>query len=133
MNLRSGKTIHGSGSRVPTPGSAGRSYDCAMYRTLWTLIFAFLFQLMAGSVWAVVDSRSADGLDANPAIHCHEQMAHDNAAEQTNAQVSSHHCCAIGIGIGVQVQIPALPQAHPTSPRMLWISWRAWPDLPPPI
>jgi hypothetical protein len=104
-----------------------------MRRTLWTLIFAFLFQLVAASVWAVVDSRSANGLDATPAIHCHEQMALDDAAAQTSAQVSSHHCCAVGVSVGMQVQIPALPQAHPTSPQMSWISWRAWPDLPPPI
>jgi hypothetical protein len=104
-----------------------------MNRTLWTLILAFMFQLMAGSVWAVVDSRSTDGLDVNPAMHCHEKIAHDDAVAQTNAQVSSHHCCAVGISVEVQVQISALPQAHPTSPLMSWISWRAWPDLPPPI
>jgi hypothetical protein len=104
-----------------------------MKRTIWSLIFAFLFQLMAGSVWAVVDSRSADGLDANTAIHCHEPMEHDDAAEQTNAQVSSHNCCAVGIGAGMQVQISLLPQAHPTIPRISWISWRKWPDMPPPI
>ncbi len=104
-----------------------------MNRTLWTLIFAFLFQLTAGSVWAVVDSRSADGPDTHPAIHCHEQMEHDDAAGQTNAQVSAHHCCAVDTSAGVEVQIPVLAHAHPTSPRMSWISWRAWPDLPPPI
>jgi hypothetical protein len=104
-----------------------------MNRTLWTLILAFMFQLMAGSVWAAVDSRPVEGRDASSAIHCHEPIAHDDVGEKTNLQVSSHHCCAVGISVEVQVQISALPQAHPTSPLMSWISWRAWPDLPPPI
>ena len=104
-----------------------------MNRTLWPLIFAFLLQLSAGSVWAVFDSRSADGPDTHSAIHCHEQVAHDDAAAQTDVQVSSHNCCAADIGVGVQLQISVLPQAHPTSSRMSWISWRAWPDQPPPI
>jgi hypothetical protein len=104
-----------------------------MNRTLWTLILAFMFQLMAGSVWAVVDSRPAEGLDASSAIHCHEPITHDDVGGKTSTQVSSHHCCAVGISVGVQVQIPTLPQVHPTSPQMSWVSWRALPDLPPPI
>lgn len=109
------------------------SYDDRMHRTLWTLILVMLLQLTAGSSWAVVDSRAADGRDASPAHHCHEQMVHDDAAGQTNAKVSSHHCCAVGIGVEVQVLIPTLPQAQPISPRVSWASWRTWPDLPPPI
>lgn len=109
------------------------SYDDPMQRTLWTLILALLLQLMAGSSWALVDARVADGRDASPAHHCHEQMAHDDAAGQGSAQVSNHHCCAMGIGVGVQVLIPVLPQAQPIGPLVSWVSWRTWPDLPPPI
>lgn len=53
-----------------------------MNRTLWTLILAFLLQLMAGSVWAVIDLRSADAGSGSPALHCHDQMVHDDSAGQ---------------------------------------------------
>jgi hypothetical protein len=48
-------------------------------------------------------------------------------------QVGTHHCCAVGVGVAVQVQLPALPQAQPISPLVSWSSWRMRPDLPPPI
>ena len=109
-------------------------YDEAMHRTLWTLILALLLQLMAGSSWAVRDERPNDEHHTSTAHHCHEPVANDDLAGQTsNAQVSTHHCCAVGVGVAVQVQMPVLPQAQPISPLVSWSSWRMRPDLPPPI
>lgn len=104
-----------------------------MNRTLWTLIFAMVLQLIAGGAWAWVDSHSENGRDASPALHCSEQMVHDDAPEQSGVQVCTYHCCAVGIGARLQVQIPALPQAQPISLPIWWASWRTRPDLPPPI
>jgi hypothetical protein len=105
-----------------------------MHRTIWTLILALLLQLLAGSSWASSDSRSSDEHLASTALHCHEPVMHDEAASQTGSvQVSAHHCCAVGVGVAVQVQLPALPQAQPISPLVSWSSWRMRPDLPPPI
>ena len=110
------------------------SYDDHMHRTLWTLILALLLQLMAGSSWAALDGRPSDEHYASTAHHCHEPVANDQAAGQTsNAQVSTHHCCAVGVGVAVQVQMPVLPQAQPIGPLVSWSSWRMRPDLPPPI
>lgn len=110
------------------------SYDDPMHRTLWTLILALLLQLMAGSSWAVLDERHSDEHYASTAHHCHEPVANDQAAGQNgNAQVNTHHCCAVGVGVAVQLQMPAQPQAQPTSPLVSWSSWRMRPDLPPPI
>ena len=109
-------------------------YDDPMHRTLWTLIFALLLQLMAVSSWAVLDHRVGGGQEGSAMHHCHESVTHDDAASQpSSAQVSPHHCCAVGIGVEVQVQMPVLPQAQPISPLVSWASWRTWPDLPPPI
>jgi hypothetical protein len=110
------------------------SYDDRMHRTLWTLILALLLQLLAGNSWAAFDSRPSAEHHANPALHCHEPVTHDDAAGQTGSvQVGTHHCCAVGVGVAVQVQLPALPQAQPISPLVSWSSWRMRPDLPPPI
>jgi hypothetical protein len=37
------------------------------------------------------------------------------------------------VGVAVQVQLPALPQAQPISQLVSWSSRRMRPDLPPPI
>ena len=110
------------------------SYDDRMHRTLWTLILALLLQLMAGSSWAALDGRSSGEHPANTSLHCHEPVSRDDAPGQSsNAQVSTHHCCAVGVGVAVQVQMPVLPQAEPIGPLVSWSSWRMRPDLPPPI
>ena len=108
-------------------------YDEGMHRTLWTLIFALLLQLFAGSSWAWTVPNPISAQEATAATHCHESVAHDEASGQTSAQIGAHHCCAVGIGVEVQVQMPALPQAQPVSQLGSWASWRTWPDLPPPI
>ncbi len=109
-----------------------------MHRTLWTLVLALLLQLTAGSGWASVWVKA----DAEPAavsvMHCHEsggsgQVSDAASAGQTGVQVSSHHCCAVGIGMVIPWTLLNLPQAAPRSAKQLWGSWQASPQLRPPI
>lgn len=103
-----------------------------MRRTLWTLLFAMLLQWLVGSAWAWHAPQAA-----SPAAHCHEVVQTEQAAHPTSHAVSvhadSHHCCAIGLGMGVQVLPVPLPQAAPVSEHGPWVSLSLRPDLPPPI
>lgn len=109
-----------------------------MRHTLWTLLFALLLQLVPGSVWALAQT------SGHP-VHCHETvtestsvgMHHANAqqdkAHPASLQADGHHCCAVGLGVGVQALLQPLPQAAPASPTGHWASLSVRPDLPPPI
>ena len=112
-----------------------------MRRTVWTLLFAMLLQLVLGSAWAMRSTQPH-----GHASHCHEVVAMEratDAAPPTHAtpnkvkaasiQADSHHCCAIGLGIGIQASLLPLPQATPDSPHGSWISQSPRPDLRPPI
>ena len=112
-----------------------------MRRTVWTLLFAMLLQLVLGSAWAMRSTQPH-----GHASHCHEVVAMErstDAAPPTHAapnkvkaasiQADSHHCCAIGLGIGIQASLLPLPQATPASPYGSWISQSPRPDLRPPI
>lgn len=112
-----------------------------MRRTVWTLLFALLLQLVLGSAWAMRVAPSN-----HPAPSCHEMVsfqqgkpdahaahgAHDKVPAQS-AQIDSHHCCAVGLGIGIQTLLLPLPQALPTSPHSPWASVSMRPNLRPPI
>ena len=112
-----------------------------MRRTVWTLLFAMLLQLLLSSAWAMRSTQPH-----GHASHCHEVVAMErstDAAPPTHAapnkvkaasiQADSHHCCAIGLGIGIQASLLPLPQATPASPYGSWISQSPRPDLRPPI
>mgnify|MGYP000567784487 FL=1 len=109
-----------------------------MRRTVWTLLFALLLQWFTGGAWAL-SARQAPDL----AVHCHEVLVvndasatHASPTDSTHAhsgQSDSHHCCAIGLGVGVQAQLLPLPQTLPNSPHGPWASLSLRPDLRPPI
>ena len=115
-----------------------------MRHTAWTLLFALLLQLVAGSAWA------RHGLEPSPAAaHCHEPVVQGTAAAQAHhaqspaapqgkvqhltVQADSHHCCAVGLGTGVQAWLLPLPQAAPSTRHGPWFSRSLRPDLRPPI
>lgn len=64
-----------------------------------------------------------DGERAHTSVHSHSQ----------HSAGDSHHCCAVGLGLGVARQLSPLPQAAPRSVASGWISLSTRPDLPPPI
>ena len=112
-----------------------------MRRTVWTLLFAMLLQLLLGSAWAMRSTQPH-----GHASHCHEVVAMErstDAAPPTHAapnkvkaasiQADSHHCCAVCIGAAMQPLLPPLPQAAPTSRHGPWASLSLRPDLRPPI
>ena len=112
-----------------------------MRRTVWTLLAALLLQLVLGSAWAMQTTPSH-----RPAPSCHETVGLQRADSDTHAahaapgkvpapsvQADSHHCCAVGLGVGAQPQLPPLPQALPASPHRPWASLSLRPDLRPPI
>jgi len=112
-----------------------------MRRTVWTLLAALLLQLVLGSAWAMQATPSH-----RPAPSCHETVGLQRADSDTHAahaapgkvpapsvQADSHHCCAVGLGVGAQPQLPPLPQALPASPHRPWASLSLRPDLRPPI
>jgi len=112
-----------------------------MRRTVWTLLFALLLQLVTGGAWAM---RTASATHTPPSCHdsvampVHKPQGHAAHAlqDQTPAhavQADNHHCCAVGLGIGVQAIWMPLPQQTPTSQPPLWVSLSLRPDLRPPI
>ncbi len=116
----------------------------AMRHTLWTLLCALLLQVLGGSAWAVPPAQAR----AVPAA-CHESVAAPvthaaHAAHATHASAddevqaahlshSSHHCCAVGLGVGLAPATPPLPQSTPVSTPATWASLCLRPDLRPPI
>ena len=112
-----------------------------MRRTVWTLLFAMLLQLLLGSAWAMRSTQPHGHTS-----HCHEvvtmeRSTHDahppqatpDKVKAASIQADSHHCCAIGLGIGIQASLPPLPQVTPASLHGSWISQSPRPDLRPPI
>ena len=109
-----------------------------MRRTVWILLFTLLMQLVSASAWTMPAPESA----SHPA-HGHETVAQDGTTTATHPQDSaqtshrhtdnSHHCCAVGLGTGVQPLLAPLPQAAPTSWHGPWASLSLRPDLRPPI
>ena len=112
-----------------------------MHRTVWTLLFALLLQLVLGSAWAMRVTPSH-----HPAPSCHETVnlqredtdtlgahAAHGKVPAPSVQADNHHCCAVGLGVGVQPQLLPLPQAQPASPHSPWASLSVRPDLRPPI
>ncbi len=99
-----------------------------MHRTLWTLILALALQLLAGSSWALP-------LPAHETTvaHCHEVAMPDDSGQLHGPVADSHHCCAVGVGVGVQPLLPTLSQRSPITTYGPWVSQRLRPDLPPPI
>ena len=118
-----------------------------MRRTVWTLLLALLLQLLAGSVWAwraaptpghapschdMMLSAAADShmMHATPAA---TDLGATDKAHPVPTQADSHHCCAVGLGVGAQPLLQPLPQAAPTSQHGPWASLNLRPDLRPPI
>lgn len=113
-----------------------------MRHTLWTLLCALLLQVLGGSAWAVPPGQAR----AVPAP-CHESvaapaMAHaahaphasaDDEAQAAHLSHSSHHCCAVGLGVGLAPASQALPHSPPVSTPAAWASLCLRPDLRPPI
>ena len=112
-----------------------------MRPTAWTLLFALLLQLMLGSAWAMRVTSShhaAPSCHDSVSIQAHGPEGHSAHAAQDQApahtaQADKHHCCAVGLGTGVQAILLPLPQAVPTSLPSLWVSLSLRPDLRPPI
>jgi len=93
------------------------------------------------------------GATTPSAVHTHgEQDAHavaqpsggpgDHGSELAHAGLHSHsphsggeghHCCAVGLGLGVPPLLSPLPQAAPRSVARGWDSLKMRPDLRPPI
>ena len=110
-----------------------------MRRTVWTLLFAMLLQLLAGSAWALRLPHNS-----HPPAACHDTATHVAAPADAHhpsgdtrhagaVQHDSHHCCAVGLGAGKQAPLQPLPQAAPTSQHSRWTSLSQRPDLRPPI
>ncbi len=110
-----------------------------MRRTVWTLLFALLLQLLAGSAWALRSERSS-----HPPATCHDAAVHQAAPTDTHhasgdtthaatVQHDSHHCCAVGLVAGIPALLQPLPQAAPNSQHGPWASLSLRPDLRPPI
>ena len=134
-----------------------------MRRTVWTLLTAWLLQLLlASSGWALVSAAHArTAANAVPAPACHgvdvsglpqapataRASAHDDHATHSapvhhsgnstsNAahhSADSHHCCAVGLGLGLAPELAPLPQAAPVGVALRWASLSTRPDLRPPI
>ena len=112
-----------------------------MRQTVWTLLLVMLLQLVLGSAWAMHNAQPH-----GQASHCHEVVAIERAAHDahhpqtapekvkaSSIQGDSHHCCAIGLGVGLQTRLAPLPQAVPCGMHGSWISQSPRPDLRPPI
>ena len=110
--------------------------------TLWTLLFALLLQLLAGSAWAWRGPQASDHTTPVQTAHCHDTVAPDPSRDSHHAagpshsasvQADSHHCCAVGLAATVQTPLQSLPQAPPVSQHGPWASLSLRPDLRPPI
>ncbi len=109
-----------------------------MRHTVWTLLFALLLQLLAGSAWAWRGAQTTEH-----SAHCHDTAVQAAGGTDTHhiagkalsgsSQPDSHHCCAVCIGAAMQPLLPPLPQAAPTSRHGPWASLSLRPDLRPPI
>ena len=109
-----------------------------MRHTVWTLLFALLLQLLAGSAWAWRGAQATEH-----SAHCHNTAVQAASGTDTHhtagkalsgsSQPDSHHCCAVCIGAAMQPLLPPLPQAAPTSRHGPWASLSLRPDLRPPI
>lgn len=109
-------------------------YHQIMHRTLRTLIFALVVQLMAplSVVWAVSDAEHAHS--ASPSSHCLGSATHEEAkGSSTPLPLNAHHCCAVGIDMKLSLVFPVLTQAKPDGAFLPWESWLVRPDVPPPI
>ena len=110
-----------------------------MHRTVWTLLFALLLQLVAGSAWALRSPHPSHCPANDHALMAHEASpgdAHHPSTDKTHTatvQHDSHHCCAVGLGAGIPALLQPLPQAAPTSQHGPWASLSLRPDLRPPI
>jgi Protein of unknown function (DUF2946) len=102
-----------------------------MRHTVWTVLLALLLQLFASSAWAL---RPGCGSHAHEAEHAkHPQASQSDHAGSPQGPHDSHHCCAVGIGLGETAPTQRLPQAAPLAPVWAWISQSLRPDLRPPI
>ncbi len=109
-----------------------------MHRTLWTLLFALLLQLLVGTAWGGRSSPADSG-----SAHCHTMVHDATAASDEHPTVDSshtperqqhnHHCCAMGTVAPEQALVVPWPQAIPSGPHGSWASVSLPPDLRPPI
>ena len=136
-----------------------------MRRTVWTLLTAWLLQLLlASSGWALAGATAAHtqtprhgeavhachGADASRTQHAqqtamarasddhatHKAQVHHSTNHANHAahhSADSHHCCAVGLGLGVAPPLAPLPQAAPVGVALRWASLSTRPDLRPPI
>jgi len=134
-----------------------------MRRTVWTLLMAWLLQLLlASSGWALASAAHAHttaNAVAAPACHgigvsglpqapaaarasahdahaTHSAPAHhsgNSTNSTTHHSADSHHCCAVGLGLGLAPMLAPLPQAAPVGVALRWASLSTRPDLRPPI
>ena len=131
-----------------------------MRRTVWTLLTAWLLQLLlASSGWALASAAHAHttanavaapachGIDvsglpqapaaarasAHDAHATHSAPAHPSTNSTTHHSADSHHCCAVGLGLGLAPVLAPLPQAAPVGVALRWASLSTRPDLRPPI
>ena len=109
-----------------------------MRQTVWTLLFALLLQLLAGSAWAWRGAQATEH-----SAHCHDTAVQAASGTDTHhtagkalsgsSQPDSHHCCAVGLGLGLAPMLAPLPQAAPVGVALRWASLSTRPDLRPPI
>ncbi len=114
-----------------------------MRPTLWTLLFALLLQVLAGSAWAWRSPQADSHTAPLHTTHCHDTAAPENSSSDSHhapgqspaasAQADSHHCCAMVLSEAVHAQPQPLPQAPPASRHGPWASLSLRPDLRPPI
>ena len=57
----------------------------------------------------------------------------DSTNSTTHHSADSHHCCAVGLGLGLAPMLAPLPQAAPVGVALRWASLSTRPDLRPPI
>ena len=124
-----------------------------MRRTVWTLLTAWLLQLLllASSGWALASAAHAHttanavaapachGIDvsglpqAPAAARASAHDAHATHSAPAHHSADSHHCCAVGLGLGLAPVLAPLPQAAPVGVALRWASLSTRPDLRPPI
>jgi hypothetical protein len=115
-----------------------------MRHTVWTVLLALLLQLFASSAWALrpgcgshaptLDAAASGHSHAHESAHAkHPQASQSDHAASPQGPHDSHHCCAVGIGLGDTAPTRLLPQAPPLAPVWAWTSQSLRPDLRPPI